>query len=303
MPGTLEPLIPRPRRRIFLRRTERFAARFAVYLCLAIVTGFFLAPLWVLLVTSFKPLDEIRAGGLLDLPIAFTLDPWIKAWGEACIGITCGGLKGYFGNSLMVTVPAVLASVTIGAINGYALSKWPFPGARFVFAAVVAGNFIPYQVILAPLAQTLRITGLFGSIEGLVLIHAIYGIPITTMLFRNFFLSVPDDLIKAARIDGAGFFWILFRVVLPMSPSVIVVAAIIQFTGIWNDYLFAVSFANSQNAPMTVALNNLVNSNFGVREYNVHMAATFIAAIPTLVIYVFLGRFFLRGMAAGAVKG
>jgi glucose/mannose transport system permease protein len=303
MSRTLEPLIPRPRRRIFVRRTERFAARFAVYLCLVIVAAFFIGPLYVLLVTSFKPLAEVRAGGLLDLPIAFTVEPWIKAWGEACIGITCGGLKGYFGNSMLMAVPAVLLSVTIGAINGYALSKWPFPAARFVFAAVVAGNFIPYQVILAPLAQTLRVTGLFGSIEGLILIHTIYGIPITTMLFRNFFLSVPNDLIKAARIDGAGFFWILFRVVLPMSPSVVVVAAIIQFTGIWNDYLFAVSFANSQNSPMTVALNNLVNSNFGVREYNVHMAATIIAAIPTLVIYIFLGRFFLRGMAAGAVKG
>lgn len=294
---------PVVRRPINAVRVKRAVARFTLYASLVIVAAFFIGPLYVLLTTSFKPLDEVRAGGLLNLPVAFTLEPWIKAWGESCIGITCGGLKGYFGNSMMMAIPAVTLSVTIGAINGYALSKWPFPGARFIFAAVVAGNFIPYQVILAPLAQTLRVAGLFGTVEGLILIHAIYGIPITTMLFRNFFMSVPNDLIKAARIDGAGFFWILFRVVLPMSPSVIVVATIIQFTGIWNDYLFAVSFSNSQSSPMTVALNNLVNSNFGVREYNVHMAATIIAAAPTLIIYIFLGRFFLRGMAAGAVKG
>jgi len=284
-------------------RVKRIIARTILYACLLMIVAFFVGPLYVLLTTSFKPLDEVRAGGLLNLPVAFTFEPWVKAWGEACIGITCGGLKGYFGNSMMMTIPAVTLSVLIGAINGYALSKWSFPGARVVFAALVAGNFIPYQVILAPLAQTLRVAGLFGSVEGLIVIHTIYGIPITTMLFRNFFMAVPNDLIKAARIDGAGFFWILFRVVLPMSPSVIVVAMIIQFTGVWNDLLFAMAFSNSASSPMTVALNNLVNSSFGVKEYNVNMAATVIAAAPTLIIYIFLGRFFLRGMAAGAVKG
>jgi glucose/mannose transport system permease protein len=303
MTALSETHVAAPARRLSKAWLKRIATRASLYLTLVLVAAFFVGPLYVLLVTSFKPLDEIRAGGLLSLPVAFTTEPWVKAWGEACIGITCGGLKGYFANSMLMAVPAVLLSVTIGAVNGYALAKWPFPGARFVFAAVVAGNFIPYQVVLAPLAQTLRVAGLFGTVEGLVLIHTIYGIPITTMLFRNFFLSVPSDLIKAARIDGAGFFWILFRIVLPMSPSVIVVAMIIQFTGIWNDYLFAVSFSNAASSPMTVALNNLVNSNFGVREYNVHMAATIIAAAPTLIIYILLGRFFLRGMAAGAVKG
>lgn len=285
------------------RLAKKWAARGFLYLMLVLCAAFFAGPLYVLLVTSFKPMSEIRAGGLLNFPEAFTVQPWLTAWGEACIGITCGGLKGYFGNSLMIAVPAVLLSVTIGAINGYALAKWPFRGANFIFGALVAGNFIPYQVVLAPMAVALRTLHLFGTVEGLVLIHVIYGIPITTMLFRNFFLSVPNDLIKAARIDGAGFFWILFRVVLPMSPSVIVVALIFQFTGIWNDYLFAVSFSNPQTAPMTVALNNLVNSNFGVKEYDVHMAATVIAAAPTLIIYILLGRFFLRGMTAGAVKG
>lgn len=288
---------------ISTRRLKQGAARAVLYACLALVAAFFIAPLYVLLVTSFKPLEEIRGGAILALPEVFTVQPWIMAWSDACIGITCGGLKGYFANSLMMAIPAVLISVIIGAINGYALSKWPFPGARFIFAAIVAGNFIPFQVVLLPMARTMSSIGLFGTVEGLILIHVIYGIPITTMLFRNFFMSVPNDLIKAARIDGAGFFWILFRVVLPMSPSVIVVALILQFTGIWNDFLFAVSFSNPQSAPMTVALNNLVNSTFGVREYNVHMAATVIAAAPTLIIYVLLGRFFLRGMTAGAVKG
>lgn len=302
MTGAFDRHAAPPHRRISAR-TRRLLARATLYASLVVVVAFFLGPLWVLLVTSLKPLDEIRAGGLLAPPVAVTVAPWLEAWGKACIGITCGGLKGYFGNSLLIAVPAVALSIGIGAVNGYALSKWPFPGAHFVFAAVVAGNFIPYQVVLAPLAQTLRFAGLFGTVEGLILIHAVYGIPITSMLFRNFFMSVPNDLIKAARIDGAGFFWILFRVVLPMSPSVLVVAAIIQFTAIWNDYLFAVAFSNAESSPMTVALNNLVNSNFGVRAYNVHMAATVIAAMPTLLLYVFLGRFFLRGMAAGAVKG
>jgi glucose/mannose transport system permease protein len=288
-------LSPR-RRRQMLRRT-------VLYALLLVVALFFAGPLYVLLSTSFKSMPEIQNGSLLSLPIHPTVQPWLTAWGEACIGITCGGLKGYFGNSMMMAVPAVLLSVMIGAINGYALAKWPFPGGRFIFAALVAGNFIPFQVVLAPVAVTLRTLGLFGSIEGLVLIHVVYGIPITTMLFRNFFLSVPNDLIKAARIDGAGFFWIFVRIVLPVSPSVIVVALILQFTGIWNDFLFAVSFSSPSSAPMTVALNNLVNSNFGVKEYDVHMAAAVIAAAPTIIIYVLLGRYFLRGMTAGAVKG
>jgi len=285
------------------RRRKAIISRTSLYFTLAIVAAFFAGPLYVLLSTSFKTMPEIQAGGLFMLPQEPTGQPWVTAWSEACIGITCGGLKGYFGNSMIMAIPAVLISVMIGAINGYALSKWPFPGARFIFAALVAGNFVPFQLVLAPVAVTLRTLGLFGSIEGLVLIHVVYGIPITTMLFRNFFLSVPNDLIKAARIDGAGFFWIFFRVVLPLSPSVIVVALILQFTGIWNDFLFAVSFSNPSSAPMTVALNNLVNSNFGVKEYNVHMAATVIAAAPTLIMYVLLGRYFLRGMTAGAVKG
>ncbi|MBS1164244.1 MAG: carbohydrate transporter permease [Proteobacteria bacterium] len=297
--------ISRPARSGWLtpRRRKAILARGVLYLLLAIVAIFFAGPLYILLSTSFKTMPEIQSGGLMTLPHEPTVQPWITAWGEACIGITCGGLKGYFGNSMVMTIPAVLISVMIGAINGYALAKWPFPGARFVFAALVAGNFVPFQVVLAPVAVTLRTLGLFGSVEGLILIHVIYGIPITTMLFRNFFLSVPNDLIKAARIDGAGFFWIFFRIVLPLSPSVIVVALILQFTGIWNDFLFAVSFSNPSSAPMTVALNNLVNSNFGVKEYNVHMAATVIAAAPTLILYILLGRYFLRGMTAGAVKG
>jgi glucose/mannose transport system permease protein len=303
MSGLTQTLPARRARPWTAARVKKWAARAFLYLCLVVVAAFFAGPLYVLLATSFKPMAEIRAGGLLSLPVEWTAQPWITSWGEACIGITCGGLKGYFGNSMMMAIPAVLLSVTIGALNGYALAKWPFRGANLIFGALVAGNFIPFQVVLAPVAVTLRTLGMFGTVQGLVLIHVIYGIPITTMLFRNFFLSVPNDLIKAARIDGAGFFWILFRVVLPMSPSVIVVALIFQFTGIWNDYLFAVSFSNPQTAPMTVALNNLVNSNFGVKEYNVHMAATVIAAAPTLIIYILLGRFFLRGMTAGAVKG
>ncbi|WP_430441839.1 carbohydrate ABC transporter permease [Shinella sp.] len=277
--------------------------RLVVYGCLIVVALVYLMPLWVMVVTSLKPLDEIYSGSFIGMPKAITLDAWRAAWSEACIGTECTGLKPYFVNSLLMVIPAVALSTGIGAINGYILTKWKFPGANFVFGLLLFGCFLPYQAILIPMARTLGLLGLAGSIPGLVAVHASYGICFTTLFFRNYFVSLPDELTKAAMVDGAGFFRIFWSVILPTSIPIIVVSCIWQFTQIWNDFLFGVSFTSSSSSPVTVALNNIVNVTTGRKQYNVDMAAAMIAAIPTLVVYIVAGRYFVRGLTAGAVKG
>jgi glucose/mannose transport system permease protein len=281
----------------------RNLARIALYAALVGAALVFLAPLYVVVVASLKPLDEIRAGGILALPVAPTLAAWAKAWGTACIGASCLGLRPYFLNSWLIALPAVAISVLLGALNGYALTKFRFRGADLLFAALLVGCFIPFQVILIPMARVLATLGLFGSLSGLVLVHVAYGVAVTTLLFRNFYLAVPDEIVRAARLDGAGFLAAFLHIVLPLSKPMLAVAAILQFTGIWNDFLFGVVFAGPGNAPVTVALNNLASASLGAREYNTDMAAALLTALPTLVVYVVSGRYFLRGLAAGAVKG
>ncbi|APG95169.1 sugar ABC transporter permease (plasmid) [Sinorhizobium americanum] len=263
----------------------------------------YLMPLWVMVVTSLKPLDEIYGGSFIGLPQTVTLDAWRSAWSQACIGTECTGLRPYFVNSLLMVIPAVVLSTGIGAINGYILTKWRFPGANFVFGLLLFGCFLPYQAILIPMARTLGLLGLAGSIPGLVFVHVAYGICFTTLFFRNYFVSLPDELTKAAMVDGAGFFRIFWSVILPTSIPIIVVSCIWQFTQIWNDFLFGVSFTSGGNSPITVALNNIVNVTTGRKQYNVDMAAAMIAAIPTLLVYIVAGRYFVRGLTAGAVKG
>ncbi|MCO5151730.1 MULTISPECIES: carbohydrate ABC transporter permease [unclassified Shinella] len=277
--------------------------RLVVYGCLIVVALVYLMPLWVMVVTSLKPLDEIYSGSFIGMPKAITLEAWRAAWSEACIGTECTGLKPYFVNSLLMVIPAVALSTGIGAINGYILTKWKFPGANFVFGLLLFGCFLPYQAILIPMARTLGLLGLAGSIPGLVAVHASYGICFTTLFFRNYFVSLPDELTKAAMVDGAGFFRIFWSVILPTSIPIIVVSCIWQFTQIWNDFLFGVSFTSGSSSPVTVALNNIVNVTTGRKQYNVDMAAAMIAAIPTLVVYIVAGRYFVRGLTAGAVKG
>jgi glucose/mannose transport system permease protein len=277
--------------------------RLVVYGCLIVVALVYLMPLWVMVVTSLKPLDEIYSGSFIGMPKAITLDAWRAAWSEACIGTECTGLKPYFVNSLLMVIPAVALSTGIGAINGYILTKWKFPGANFVFGLLLFGCFLPYQAILIPMARTLGLLGLAGSIPGLIAVHASYGICFTTLFFRNYFVSLPDELTKAAMVDGAGFFRIFWSVILPTSIPIIVVSCIWQFTQIWNDFLFGVSFTSGSSSPVTVALNNIVNVTTGRKQYNVDMAAAMIAAIPTLVVYIVAGRYFVRGLTAGAVKG
>jgi glucose/mannose transport system permease protein len=277
--------------------------RVIIYSLLILVAVYYLMPLFVMVTTSLKTLDDIRSGNLIALPKALTLEPWIKAWGTACTGVFCGGLKGNFMNSVTFVVPAVIISTFIGAMNGYALTMWRFRGSDVMFTALLLGCFIPFQVVLLPMAQTLGYLGMANSIAGLIFVHVVYGLAFTTLFFRNFYVTVPAELAKAARIDGAGFFTIFWRIILPLSPPIIVVCVIWQFTQIWNDFLFGVVFSSGQRQPITVALNNLVNTSTGVKEYNVDMAAAIIAGLPTLLVYVVAGKYFLRGLTAGAIKG
>ncbi|MGF6228344.1 glucose/mannose transport system permease protein [Inquilinus ginsengisoli] len=278
--------------------------RWLLFAVLGVFALIYLFPLFVMVVTSLKTLDEVRAGNLLSLPRNPTVEPWISAWATTCVGLTCEGLKGYFLNSILMTVPAVAISAVLGALNGYVLTKWRFRGDGIVFALILFGCFIPFQIVLLPMATTLGFLGLASSTPGLIFVHVVYGLCFTTLFFRNYYAAFPNDLVKSAMIDGAGFFRIFWRILLPNSIPIIVVTVIWQFTNIWNDFLFGVSFAGSGTAmPVTVALNNIVNSSTGVKEYNVHMAAAIIAALPTLVVYVLAGRYFVRGLMAGAVKG
>jgi glucose/mannose transport system permease protein len=274
-----------------------------IYGLLILFALYYLMPLFVMLITSVKPLEEIRSGNLLALPVAPTLEPWLKAWSSACTGVDCSGLQRNFMNSVSFVVPAVLISTLIGAFNGYVLTMWRFKGSDLLFTLLLVGCFIPFQVVLLPMAQTLGWLGIANSTPGLVFVHVVYGLAFTTLFFRNFYVAIPGELSQAARIDGAGFFTIFWRIILPLSPPIIVVCVIWQFTQIWNDFLFGVVFSSGERQPITVALNNLVNTSTGVKEYNVDMAAAIIAALPTLVVYVVAGKYFLRGLTAGAVKG
>ncbi|MEX3948318.1 carbohydrate ABC transporter permease [Paraburkholderia sp. EG287A] len=278
-------------------------SRVVIYAALILFAVYFLFPLYVMLSTSFKSLDQIHTGTMLSLPTSPTFAPWIKAWSEACTGVRCDGMQPFFMNSVKMVIPAVLISSIIGAFNGYVLTHWRFRGADALFTMLLVGCFIPFQAILLPMARLEGFLGLSNTIGGLVLVHVVYGIAFTTMFFRNFYVSVPAELVKAARIDGAGFFMIFTRIMLPISLPIFMVCLIWQFTQIWNDFLFGIVFSGVDSMPITVALNNLVNTSTGVKEYNVDMAGAIIAALPTLLVYVIAGRYFVRGLTAGAVKG
>jgi glucose/mannose transport system permease protein len=293
--------------------------RVVIYGLLILFALVYLIPLVVMVMTSLKPLGEVTGGNMFALPQALTFDPWIKAWGEARIGISeTAGIKGYFWNSIKMVVPAVAISSILGALNGYVLTKWRFPGHKLVFGMMLFACFIPFQSVIIPMAVILgqlgslgnRLVDLTGYSFGfgnatvnLVIVHVIYGLGFTTLFFRNYYETFPTELVKAAMIDGAGFFQIFRRIILPNSTPIFIVTVIYQFTNIWNDFLFGSTFAAGDQSPMTVALNNLVNTSTGVVEYNVNMAAAIIAAAPTLLVYIVGGRYFVRGLMSGAVKG
>ena len=274
-----------------------------LYGTLIVVAMYYLLPLYVMVVTSLKGMPEIRLGNIFAPPVEITFEPWAKAWATACTGLNCDGLSRGFWNSVQITVPSVIISIAIASVNGYALANWRFKGADIFFTILIFGAFIPYQVMLYPMVILLRELGIYGTLTGLVIVHTIFGMPILTLLFRNYFTSIPEELFKAARVDGAGFWGIYFKIMLPMSLPIFVVAMILQITGIWNDFLFGVVYTKPDIYPMTVQLNNIVNSVQGVKEYNVNMAATILTGLVPLTVYFISGKLFVRGIAAGAVKG
>ena len=293
---TNNPRGPKPKR--VLSRRNIF-----LYGTLLVIGLYYAVPLYVMVMTSLKGMPEIRMGNIFSPPMEITFEPWVKAWAEACTGLKCQGLSSGFWNSVIITIPSVIISIAIASVNGYALANWRFRGANIFFTILIFGAFIPYQVMIYPIVIMLREMGIYGTLTGLVIVHTIFGMPILTLLFRNYFSSLPEELFKAARVDGAGFWSILFRVMLPMSMPIFTVAAILQITGIWNDFLFGVVFTGPEAYPMTAQLNSIVNSTTGVREYNVNMAATILTALVPLSIYFISGKLFVRGIAAGAVKG
>ena len=293
-----EPIIPDGPRPIPFDRV-----RLGVYLVLIAASAFFLVPLWVTVVTSLKSMDEIRVGSIVAIPSSPTLEPWIKAWSQACTGLACNGISVGFWNSVRILIPSVVASIGLGAVTGYAMAFYKVPGAQLLFIVLLVGAFIPYQVFLYPLIRIFSTIGIYNTLTGIVMIHVVFGLPLMTLLFRNYYGALPVELFHAGRVDGAGFWQIFRHVILPMSAPIIIVAMILQVTGIWNDFILGLTFAGRDNRPMTVLLNNIVNSTQGERAYNVNMAATVLTALLPLAIYLVSGRWFVRGIAAGAVKG
>ena len=270
----------------------RRVGRLLIYAILLIATVFYLLPVYVLLVTGLKSTAEVTLPTMWQLPGGLNFASFTSAWTQ---------LQPFFVNSIKIAVPAAIISSIIGSINGYIFAKWRFPFSNLIFLLILFGMFIPYQAILIPLWRVESALGLTGSIEGLILVHIIYGIPITTLIFRNYYVGIPNELVEAARIDGAGFFGVYWRILLPLSIPGFVVVLIWQFTQAWNDFLFAVTLGKPASWPVTVALNNLAGS-FSV-PWNVQMAGSLIAALPTLVIYILLGKYFMRGLLAGSLKG
>ncbi|KQZ48993.1 sugar ABC transporter permease [Rhizobium sp. Root149] len=289
-----------------LVRRNAFAAplsRILVYVLLIAIAIAALVPLYVMIVTAFKSMEEIRSGTLLSLPHAFSFEHWHKAWNSACTGLRCEGLKVGFVNSFLITIPSVFLAIAVGAVTGYTLSFWRVRFANVLFTVMLIGGFFPYQVLIYPLVRITSTIGLFNSLAGVIFVHVVFALPVVTLLFRNYFASIPIDLFKAARIDGAGYWRIFFSILLPMSVPMIAVAGILQVTFIWNDYIVGLVFGGINYAPMTVQLNNIVHSTYGEREYNVEMAATLLTSVVPLLVYFTSGRWFVRGVASGAVKG
>ncbi|PRY22466.1 glucose/mannose transport system permease protein [Aliiruegeria haliotis] len=285
------------------RSTTDRILRALVYAILIGFVLFYLAPLYVMVVTSVKSLEEILAGGLLNLPKKLDFYGWDEAWNNACVGTECRGMAPFMINSLIASTLATIIPTAIGALNGYALSLWRFKGSELFFGMLLFGAFIPFQIVLLPMASFLGWIGWSSSLTGLTFTYIVYGLPFTTLYFRNFFVSFPIDLVNAAKIDGIGYFRFFWRVALPSSVPIMIVSVIWQFTNTWNDFLFASTMTKLESATVMVALNNFVEVANGVKRYNVDMAAAIIAGLPTLVVYLVAGRYFLRGLMAGAVKG
>jgi len=282
-----------------LSRASRYGV---VYPILIAFAAFFLLPMVVVVLNSLRSFEEITQTSVLGLPRNFLWRNWSDAWSGYCMAGNCTGIQPYMWNSLAIAIPATIVSTLIGAVNGYVLSLWRFRGAATLFAVITFGVFLPAQMKLIPWAITLRELGLSNTVRGLVLIHIVGGISFTTLFCRNYYVNVPQDLIRAARVDGAGFFQIFRRIIVPLSPPILIVTVIWQFTNIWNEFLFGITFSEGGNRPVTAALMSL-NANIAqAREYGIESAAVLLAALPTLLVYIFGGKYFLRGLTSGSVR-
>src|SRR5579862_1688257 len=285
-----------------LAARRHLIGRIGVYSFLTVFAVIYVLPLFVIIANSFRPLPEIIQNGLIGIPHSISFSAWGRAWDSYCVGGTCQGVRPNFINSLELTIPATVISTLLGAMNGYILSKWRFRGSEFLFTSIILGVFLPGQISLMPWAFILGQIGLANSIGGLILIHCVQGTSFTTLFCRNYYVNIPDDLIKAARIDGAGFWRIFFKIILPLSPPILIVTVIWQFTGIWNEFLFGVVFTGGTQQPITAALVALSTSQQSAHPYDVASCAVLIGAIPPLLIYLFGGRYFVRGLTQGAIK-
>lgn len=271
-----------------------------------VLVGFailFAVPLYVMIVTSLKSMDEVRLGNIFALPINPTFEAWDTAWNKAASGFTHTGLKSGFWNSVFILIPSLLLSVSLSCICGYALAFWNVKGGNILLTLLMVCAFIPFPIIMYPLIKITAFLKIYNTSIGVAVIHSILALPILTMIFKNYFSSIPLDVFKAARIDGGRFLGTFFHIILPLSPNIMIVVAILQITGIWNDFLVGITFGNVEAYPMTVNLNNITQTQTGVRTYNVYMAAAMLTAIPPLVIYFLSGKLFIRGITAGALKG
>jgi glucose/mannose transport system permease protein len=276
--------------------------RWIIYLLLFALAAFFLTPLVVVVLTSLRPNQEMAQHSLIGWPQAPTLANYAMAWSHFCIAERCVGVAPYLANSLLMTIPATIISTLLGAVAGFAIALWRFRGDTAMFALVTLGVFLPEQMRLIPWVIVLRDIGLSNTIAGLVVVHVVQGLSFTTLFCRNYFVAIPQDLIKAARIDGAGFYRIFWRIVLPLSPPILVVCAIWQFTGIWNEFLYGVTLLTGPAQPVTAAIIAISATVTTTPEYGTQSAAVMLAALPTLIVYLFGGKYFMRGLTAGAVR-
>lgn len=276
--------------------------RTLIYLTLVLFSVFFIMPLVIVLLTSLRGQEEILTNGVLSMPTDISIRAWRLAMFESCVGTDCRGMAPYFWNSTKLVLPATFISTALGAITGFALTKYRFRGSEFFFGATIFGIFLPAQLFLLPTAQLLGFLNA-TNIWGLVLIHNLYGLAFTTLFFRNFYVQIPDEIVSAARIDGAGFFQVFRRIILPLSPPIIVVTIIWQFTHIWNEFLYGATFTTGEDLPITAALYAVTGPKGGIRDYGVEAAAVVIAALPTLLVYMLAGKYFVRGLTSGSMKG
>ena len=277
-------------------------SRVIIYALLTTLALVFLVPLGVVVVNSLRSSQEIAATSMIGWPRHLTFANYSQAWNKFCMAEHCWGIEPYMLNSFTLAIPATILSTMFGAVAGYSISLWRFRGDQLVFGLVTLGVFLPEQMKLIPWVVVLRDLSLMNTISGLILIHTIQGMSFTTLFCRNYYVGIPPDLLKAARIDGAGFFRIFRRIILPLSPPILIVTVIFQFTGIWNEFLYGVTFTSGGQQPVTAALIALSAAITSEPMYGEQSAAVLIAALPTLLVYLFGGRYFMSGLTAGAVK-